>query len=156
MSKLHIFTLAKDTNFGSIPIKAGTVLGSLQTDFVCVDPVQLLSMVNYQQVTVEVVDFTESANGEEPAVLVEASEVEIEQVVEQEQSEGGDQSESQVVCDLSSVPGLDDSLIEALTANGIDTTEKLLEFVSSGKDLTDLDKIGPTRAKKILSALNAS
>jgi phosphate uptake regulator len=53
--------------------------------------------------------------------------------------------------ELSSI--LDEAVVDALAGNGITTKDQLKEFIATGKELTELNKIGQSRANKILAAL---
>ena len=70
----------------------------------------------------------------------------------------GDQSGGEESQELGSLAraGFDESLIDALAANEITELDQLIAFVDAGKDLVDLDRIGKVRAEKILSLLDAA
>jgi hypothetical protein len=158
MLKLHTFKLLRDMHFEQTLLTAGTVVGVLQSE-TNVDVSQLLSLVQYNHVSIETTEVDkpelESIHDDSGSHVPtpnedDTSEFDSEHVSDdlQDESELTPKPES----DLASL-GLDEVCIESLAANQITTKEQLKEFVDSGKNLVDLEKIGPTRAKKILAAM---
>ena len=156
MAKMHLFKLVRDMQFGQELLVAGTTIGALHMESNCVDLSQLISMVQYSQVAVESIEVEEAESiHDEPEADANADdtgEFESESDQEQLQSSKAVPETIKPENDLASL-GLDEVLIESLVANAITTKAELFSFVESGKNLVDLEKIGPTRAKKILAAI---
>jgi hypothetical protein len=147
--------LTCDSQFSHGVVKAGTLVG-IVTMVEPIEPTSLLSMIQFGQAAMEQTDSDESEVIEsEPSNDVErdSSPVpETDHLSEEDDSEFDDETEqTDAPSDLTGI--LDESLIESLKLNGIETKAQLLEFLASGKDLVDLDKIGTTRAKRILAAV---
>lgn len=147
-----------DSQFSHGVVKAGTLVGTLFMNEP-IDPISLLSMVQFSQARIDEVSQTEHIIVEEVDLNdAEAPDPHGEQDQSDQDDSGysGESEESEEtsgvsVSDLAEF--LDESLVESLAANDITTKEKLIAFVDSGANLVDLEKIGPTRAKKILAAI---
>lgn len=146
MANMHVFKLIRDTQFGQELLVAGTTIGALHMESDSVDVSQLLSMVQYGQVSTESIEVEDAELIDEDVVIAPrvVAESIVETVVEL--------LESKPESDLALL-GLDEVLIESLAANNITTKAELFKFIDSGNNLVDLEKIGPTRAKKILAAI---
>lgn len=146
MANMHVFKLIRDTQFGQELLVAGTTIGALHMESDSVDVSQLLSMVQYGQVSTESIEVEDAELIDEDVVIAPGVVAEsiVETVVEL--------LESKPESDLALL-GLDEVLIESLAANNITTKAELFKFIDSGNNLVDLEKIGPTRAKKILAAI---
>jgi hypothetical protein len=147
MKKFEV-RLTSDSQFSHGIVFAGSLVATISMSEP-IEPTSLLSMIQFSQASI---------------VAVEQEELEPELEPESESSANEDQSEEdlgenevvedpKVVSDLADF--LDESLIESLAANKITTKDGLFGFISSGKNLVDLEKIGPTRAKRILAAIVA-
>jgi hypothetical protein len=143
-----------DMQFGHGVVKAGTLIGTLIMHEP-VEPTSLLSMTQFHQATISEVESLEIKSVES---------IEIEQpndttLAGPDSDENDDDLtdvfvdtvESNEVSDLAEF--FDESIIESLVANEIKTKEQLLAYVDSGANLVDLDKIGATRAKRIMAAV---
>lgn len=146
MANMHVFKLIRDTQFGQELLVAGTTIGALRIESDSVDVSQLLSMIQYGQVSTESIEVEDAELIDEDVVI--APEIVAESIVETVV----ELLESKPESDLALL-GLDEVLIESLAANNITTKAELFRFVDSGNNLVDLEKIGPTRAKKILAAI---
>ncbi len=152
--KRHEVRLTCDCQFSHGVVAAGTLVGVIMMRDEKIDPISLLGMIQFNQASIvetELKDIYEPDEtvSEESSAFVEESEGTVE-TVESEDSFDDDQEDAPE-SDLAGI--LDESLIELLKLNGIETKAQLLEFLASGKDLVDLDKIGTTRAKRILAAV---
>lgn len=136
-----------DCQFSHGVVTAGTLVGIVMMRDEKIDPISLLSMIQFGQASIVA---KESEDDEELVVdVVESVEVAV------EESEPIEEDSFDEVPELPSdlVGILDESLIESLKLNGIETKAQLLEFLASGKELVDLEKIGSSRAKRILAAV---
>lgn len=151
--------LTGDSQFSHGVVKAGTLVGTLVMSEP-IEPTSLLSMIQFSQACIE--EKTES-NFDHVVLTEETIDTTLDGLDSEKSSEeliDSDESDTEVFEENQSVVGdladfLDESLIESLAANEIFTKEKLFEVIASGKDLTELEKIGPTRAKRILAAVAA-
>lgn len=147
-----------DSQFSHGVVKAGTLVGTLFMDEP-IDPISLLSMVQFSQARIEEVphgekSVDESVDSDEQASeqTLDGSSEAIDDTQSDDESSDPEESESaESTSDLAEF--LDESLVELLAANKITTKEELFAFVDSGANLVDLEKIGPTRAKKIIAAI---
>lgn len=159
--KVYTYTLTQDMQFGQLHVAGGTVLGSLVVDVDGVDPSQLLSLSQYRQAEVSVLDeddLDRSKNSETEVVdtLPEGKPEPQSGPVSEETQDESDETESQPQgSDLGSL-NIDEKLIEALLLNDIKTVEELRKFVDDGGELEKLQKIGAVRAHKILAAIDPS
>lgn len=139
--------LTCDCQFSHGVVKAGTLVGLVMMRDEKIDPISLLSMIQFGQASIVA---KESEDEEELVVdAVENTEVAVEEPepVEEDLFDKAPELPSDLVGIL------DESLIESLKLNGIETKAQLLEFLASGKELVDLEKIGSSRAKRILAAV---
>jgi hypothetical protein len=147
--------LTSDSQFSHGVVKAGTLVG-IVTMVEPIEPTSLLSMIQFSQAAMEQTDSDESEvieSASQETITSESESIGDEPVdSDSEDSEFDDEPEqTDAPSDLVGI--LDESLIESLKVNGIETKAQLLEFLASGKDLVDLEKIGTTRAKRILAAV---
>ena len=151
--------LTCDCQFSHGIVKAGTLVGVI-TMQEPIDPISLLSMIQFSQASIIAVDSEESIKSESvDQELVDEvldaieSETNLEGLIEDQEQESIEEVEKPTIeSDLDELFD-DESLIEALKLNDLHTKQSLLDFVAAEKDFNDLKKIGPTRAKKILAGL---
>lgn len=150
--------LTCDCQFSHGIVKAGTLVGVI-TMQEPIDPISLLSMIQFSQASIVAVDSEESIKSESvDQELVDEvldaieSETNLEGLIEDQEQESIDEVKPTIESDLDELFD-DESLIEALKLNDLHTKQSLLDFVAAEKDFNDLKKIGPTRAKKILAGL---
>jgi hypothetical protein len=112
-------------------------------------------MAQYRQMKVEVTDL----DPVDAAVVEKDLVLDREPINVQSESESGSEpsvneasSDEPIKSDLHAI--LDEKIVAALEANGLDSQAKLREFVASGKDMGQLDKIGPGRVKTIMAAIS--
>ena len=152
--------LTCDCQFSHGIVKAGTLVGVI-TMQEPIDPISLLSMIQFSQASIVAVDSEESIKSESvDQELVDEvldaieSETNLEGLIEDQEQESIEEGEKPTIeSDLDELFD-DESLIEALKLNDLHTKQSLLDFVAAEKDFNDLKKIGPTRAKKILAGLD--
>ncbi len=151
--KRHEVRLTCDCQFSHGVVKAGTLVGVIMMRDEKIEPISLLSMIQFGQASIVATEFED--NDETSQLVAEESSAVVQESldsVDDEDPEFDDESEqTDTPSDLAGI--LDESLIESLKLNGIETKAQLLEFLASGKDLVDLEKIGTTRAKRILAAV---
>ena len=151
--------LTCDCQFSHGIVKAGTLVGVIMMQEP-IDPISLLSMIQFSQASIVAVDSEESIKSESvDQELVDEvldaieSETNLEGLIEDQEQESIEEVEKPTIeSDLDELFD-DESLIEALKLNDLHTKQSLLDFVAAEKDFNDLKKIGPTRAKKILAGL---
>lgn len=160
MSKMHLYKLKQATQFNQTVLPAGTVVGSLQIDHDCVDPCQLLSMMQYQQLSVESIEFdpdeallqSDALPGGPSVDLPQSGSADGAAGLSGELSETDDSDSVDSVHEIASL-GIEAAIVETLIKGGLDTIEKLTEYVNSGKSLMEIKGIGATRVAKILAAI---
>jgi hypothetical protein len=158
VAKVYTYTLLQETNFGQTKVAGGTVVANMVVEHDCIDPMQIVTMAQYRQISVEVTDL------DQENIPVVEKDLVLDREPNNVQSEGdsSDSSESiseneapsdePIKSDLHAI--LDEKIVSALEANGIDSQAKLREFIASGKDMSELDKIGPGRVKTIMAAIS--
>lgn len=159
MAKVYTYTLDQETNFGQTKVAGGSVVANMVVEHDCIDPMQLVTMAMYRQIKVEVTDLdpVDVSVVEKDLVLDrEPINVQSESESSESGSEGSDAnkapSDEPIKSDLHAI--LDEKIVTALEANGLDSQAKLREFIASGKDMSELDKIGPGRVKTIMAAIS--
>ena len=159
MAKVYTYTLLQETNFGQTKVAGGTVVANMVVEHDCIDPMQIVTMAQYRQISVEVTDLDSVyvPPFEKDLVLDrEPNNVQSESESNESFSELNDANEAPsdepIKSDLHAI--LDEKIVLALEANGIDSQAKLREFISSKKDMSELDKIGPGRVKTIMAAVS--
>jgi hypothetical protein len=160
VAKAYTYTLDQETHFGQTKIAGGTVVANMVVEHDCIDPTQILSMAMYRQVSVVVTDLDPNDVPVSDNVSLEGETVACDiQVTEEATSESADVSndapiDQPIGSDLHAI--LDEKIVAALEANKIDSQAKLREFIASGKDMSELDKIGPVRVKTIMAAISGN
>lgn len=148
MMKRFEIKLTGDSQFSHGVVKAGSLVGVLVMREP-IEPTSILSMIQFSQAMIEEKEeSTDESSSDESEQVENVIDTTLDEVTEDEQ-------EPEVVSVSDLTEFLDESLVEALAVNGIKSKSELLEFIASGKDLIDLEKIGLTRAKKILVAVSA-
>jgi hypothetical protein len=162
MIKLYTFVLSQDMNFGQLELKAGTELGAFQTEL-DVDPIVVFNAFQYRQVSVQVTEFDPEELLNQQGIDTSLAGDESED--SDDDSEGGDSQSPNVdstpsvsteptvaPSDLYSI-GLTEGTVKALVSAKIDSVQSLVEYVRSGKDLGDLEGIGPKKVEAIMTAI---
>jgi hypothetical protein len=147
MKKFEI-RLTGDSQFSHGVIAAGSLVATISMREP-IEPTSLLSMIQFGQASMSAAFDQDEPIDQEP----------IDEVLDSIESETNleglteelTQEPEPIASDLAEI--LDETLVEALRSNRIESKAQLLEFLASGKDLVDLDKIGATRAKRILAAV---
>jgi hypothetical protein len=159
VAKVYTYTLLQETNFGQTKVAGGTVVANMVVENDCIDPMQIVTMAMYRQISVEVTDLDQENIPVVEKDLVldrEPNNVQSEGEARESGSESGDANEAPsdapIKSDLHAI--LDEKIVSALESNGIDSQAKLREFIASGKDMSELDKIGPGRVKTIMAAIS--
>lgn len=169
MSKLYLIKTKQPTQFSQTLIPGDTTLFQIFAEVESCDISLLPTLLQYNQVAIEEIEYDEKqfvADGSE--VDTDSELISIDDESDDESDDDGEGSEesnvvaseakgidsNQSIDDLATI-GIDENLIDALKFNGIDSVAKLSAFIAEGKDLVDLEKIGPVRANKILAAFNA-
>ena len=158
MAKVYTYTLEAETHFGQTKIAGGTVVANMVVEHDCIDPTQVLSMAMYRQISVQVTDldpndvpvFDDSAPSAESVVSENQTTDEV--VSESVDVPNDAPTDAPIGSDLHAI--LDEKIVAALEANGLDTQAKLREFIASGKDMSELKSIGPVRVKTIIAAIS--
>lgn len=158
MPKVYTYTLDQETNFGQTKVSGGTVVANMVVEHDCIDPMQVVTMAQYRQMSVVVTDLDQ----DDSPVVEKDLVLDREPINVQSESESDELSESiieneapsdaPIKSDLHAI--LDEKIVSALEANGLDSQAKLREFIASGKDMSELDKIGPGRVKTIIAAIS--
>jgi hypothetical protein len=152
MKKFEI-RLTGDSQFSHGVIAAGSLVATISMHEP-IEPTSLLSMIQFGQASMSAIfdkeEFQPESDLESFESVEEQPDTTLDGIDSEDNVEDPDQSEP-VVGDL--VDLLDESLVDSLAANKITTKQELFAFLKTGKDLVDLEKIGPTRAKKILAAI---
>ena len=162
MIKLYTFVLSQDMSFGQLDLKAGTELGSFQTEF-DIDPSVVFNAMQYRQVSVQVTEFDPEELLNQQGIDTSLAGDEYDD--DDDDSEGGDSQSPNVdstpsatieptvaQSDLISI-GLTEGTVKALVSAKIDSVQLLVEYVKSGKDLGDLEGIGPKKVEAIMTAI---
>ena len=159
MPKVYTYTLDQETNFGQTKVSGGTVVANMVVEHDCIDPMQVVTMAQYRQMSVVVTDLDQ----DDIPVVEKDLVLDREPINTQSESESGESgselsdaneapSDAPIKSDLHAI--LDEKIVSALEANGLDSQAKLREFIASGKDMSELDKIGPGRVKTIMAAIS--
>lgn len=148
----------------------GEVVAAMKINSDILEPAELLNMIQYRQLVVELVeeepepaDDSSSAQAEYESEEDSESEEEDDLQDDEEsqsiqQQGGGDQNLSDEQNKgpsetLIETLGLEDAIIEALHFNQVTTVEQLQAKIDSGVDIYDWKKIGESRKAKIYAAL---
>jgi hypothetical protein len=140
--------LTGDAQFSHGVVPAGSLVAKISMKEP-IEPTSLLSMIQFGQASMSAI-FDQD---EDVEPVVESEEQPAPEDTTLDGQDVEEVEEPKKESDL--VEFLDESLVESLAANNITSKDELFAFIASGKELVDLEKIGPTRAKKILAAIAA-